>query len=74
MMSHVYEEDEPWRRQDEGCLGSGYTLREMCQLARSALPAQRAFACRHLAALLARTQQGLNSGPMAAIASMPEVS
>ncbi|CAL8465149.1 g4684 [Coccomyxa elongata] len=43
-------------RQDEGTVGEGYTVHEMCQLARSSLPAQRAFACRHLAALLARAR------------------
>ncbi|BDA50749.1 probable RNA polymerase II-associated protein 1 at N-terminal half [Coccomyxa sp. Obi] len=43
-------------RQDEGTLSEGYTVHEMCQLARSSLPAQRAFACRHLAALLERAR------------------
>lgn len=43
-------------RQDEGSAGQGYTVAEMCQLARSSLPAQRAAACRHLAALLARAR------------------
>lgn len=43
-------------RQDEGTVSEGYTVHEMCQLARSSLPAQRAFACRHLAALLARAR------------------
>ncbi len=46
-------------RQDEGTVGEGYTVHEMCQLARSSLPAQRAFACRHLAALLARARPSL---------------
>jgi hypothetical protein len=41
------------RRRDEGRSAEGYTLREACQLARSSLPAQRAAACRLLAAVLA---------------------
>ncbi len=43
-------------RQDEGTISEGYTVHEVCQLARSSLPAQRAFACRHLAALLGRAR------------------
>ena len=43
-------------RQDEPGAAAGYTLREMCQLARSSLPAQRAAACRHLAAVLLRAR------------------
>ncbi len=45
-----------WCRQDEGSVGQGYTVREMCQLARSSMPAQRTAACRHLSALLARSR------------------
>ena len=45
----------------------------MCQLARSALPAQRAFACRLLAVILARTQEGLRSDPTSKVADMPQV-
>ena len=52
---------------------NGYTVHEMCQLARSALPAQRAFACRHLAALLVRVQSGLVGNPGDAVSTVDEV-
>lgn len=52
---------------------SGYTVHEMCQLARSALPAQRAFACRHLAALLVRVQPSLVSNPTDVVSPANEV-
>ena len=43
-------------RQGERGGAAGYTLRELCQLARSSLPAQRAAACRHLEAVLLRAR------------------
>ncbi len=54
-------------------MGSGYTVQEMCELARSALPAQRAFACRHLAAILARTQRSLRGDPTSKAGDAPQV-
>ncbi len=60
-------------RQDEGAVGAGYTIHEMCELARSSVPAQRIAACRHLSAILARVQEGLLGGPEDTMAS-PEVS
>lgn len=43
-------------RQDEGSVGQGYTVQELCQLARSSMPAQRTAACSFLAKLLARAR------------------